>query len=229
MQDYRFIGQQPDIRWWESDYGRWTDFSRPTVIVEPGRFFIAGIRSKRTDSKGAGIHYALLGDIESSGGGARTKGSDIAARLSWWACNQFEIEATTNITGIGEFLDEISEENWAAAGRGEEAARKDVDRKLASLVSTIPAVKGDPSHKKWVGKPDQVGFQELARMAAKVVAGSGPKFGVAAYLNLASPGELKSLMDGHQHVVILCRGEQLSPKSDAPHSGGRSLPWPSLR
>lgn len=223
MQDYRFVGEQPD-RWWESGYGRWTDFSRPTLIVEPGRFFIAGIRSKRTDSKGAGIHYALLGDIESPGGGARTKGCDLAARLIWLACNQFEIEATTSATAIGEFLDEVSEENWAAAGRGEEAARKEVDRKLASLVSTIPAVKGQPSCESWVGEPDQVGFQELARMAAKVVAGPKLQFGRAVYLNLASPEELKGIMKDRPHVVILCRGEQHLPKSDAPHRGGRSLP-----
>ena len=212
VQDYRFVGAQPADRWWEARYGRWTDFSRPTVIVEPGQFFISGIASTRTDSKGSGIHYALLGEFTTP------EGASAAARLVTWVCEQ--LPGTPRLPEVGERLDQVSEEIWAAAMNSEPKAKEEVASVLASLlarpVDTDPA---PPRYEEWVCEAGTVGFKELAITAGLVMA---KKAGLAAYLNLASADELSSLRSRDKPLGLVCREGPDRPKPFASHCGGRS-------
>jgi hypothetical protein len=212
VQDYWFIGGYEDERWWEKCYGRWTDFSRPTLIVEPNRFFVAGIASRRTDSKGAGIHYAVLGKIESP------EGASAATGLISWVCEQ--LSHSKQFPDLGKRLDQIGEETWAAAVNGEALAAEEVAGVLSSLMAERDALAEPLVHREeaWVCGPNELGFRELARTAASVISN---KMGLAAYLNLASPDELTSLQSKAGPVGLVCRGGQHSPKPLAPQFGGR--------
>ena len=212
VQDYRFVGEQPETRWWEAGYGRWTDFSRPTVIVESNRLFIAGIGSGRTDSKGAGIHYALLGEFTTP------VGAQAAARLVASVCAQ--LSSKTRLAELGERLDQLDEDTWAAAINGEQKAVEGV----ASVLASLPVASGEadplrPRYQAWICEAGTPGFMELARTAALV---AEKKAGVAVYLNLASAEELHSFGHKGEAVGVVCREGPDRPKPFAPLSGGRS-------
>jgi len=212
--DYRFVGTaaQPE-RWWEKPYGRWTDFSRPTILVEPGRFFVSGISSRRrTDSKGARIHYALLAEVT-------REGCVLAAQVLAWLCEVRQ--RTGSLEEVGERLDALDEEAWSAAVQGDpaavhriEAAVIDLARQNAHALEPVLAPRRFP-----LAAEDPRAFVQLAAVAAEVVALEAGREECAVYLNLASSSELDQL-NRCKGSAIVCRELDKPPKPSRPLLAG---------
>lgn len=205
--DYRFVGAAAPERWWEKSYGPWTDFARPTILVEADRFFVSGIVSGRTDSKGTRIHYALHGEV---GPEAR----DVAARALAHLCRVRG--RTGSLEEAGLQLDRFGEELWTAAVQGEPEAVRRIDAKVAEWLATLDeaAVAAQAPGRSWVREPDEDAFEQLAATAAAVLAAQPGAPRRAVYLNLASSSELRDLE--RIGAGIVCREVDRRPKSLRP-------------
>ncbi|MPQ55146.1 hypothetical protein [Duganella sp. FT27W] len=211
--DYRFVGRgQPPERWWEKNYGRWTDFSRPTILVEPGKIFVSGIASARTDSKGARIHYALHVMVQPDG-------QALAAQLLAWLCNIRQ--RSGSFEDAGKYLDTLGEDAWSAAVQGE---NDEIDEAVMAVLLDIPLQPDNglaPSP--FVADIDSTrAFTRLAAMAAMVVALKPGGLERAVYLNLASSSELAALVQ-HDGCAIVCRKVDTLPKPARPFLAGAAV------
>lgn len=211
--DYRFVGAaEPPLRWWEKNYGRWTDFSRPTILVEPDRFFVSGIGSARTDSKGARIHYAIHGWVE-------PEGRALAAQVLAWLCEVRQ--RTGSLDEAGTYLDSLGDDVWSAAVQGEAGT---IDAAVMDLLRDSPRQpKADPVPQRFLFPADDPeAFACLAGVAAEVLAPEPGRLERAVYLNLASSSELQSLLR-HNRSVIVCREVDTRPKSLRPLLAGAAV------
>lgn len=212
--DYRFIGTMPPPeRWWEEFYGRWTDFSRPTILVEPGKFFVSGVSSKhRTDSKGARVHYALHVKVESEG---RT----LAAQVLAWLCEVRQ--RTGSLEEVGERLDKLGEDAWSAAVRGERGAVEEIVANVTDMLQKSPyRPESNVALQSFLLDADQAqAFARLATAAAAVVALEPRRPERAVYLNLASASELTPLLK-HGRSAVVCREIDARPKFSRPLLAG---------
>ncbi|WP_312183442.1 hypothetical protein [Massilia timonae] len=214
VHDYRFVAAtQPTERWWEKNYGRWTDFSRPTILVEPGRFFVSGIVSQRTDSRGARIHYAFDARVE-------PEGRALAARVLAWLCKVRQGSGSLEAVGIR--LDELGDDTWSAAVQGEQAAVERVDAAIMSLLQEAPmqAETVVAPQAFLLAASEQDAFARLGEMAAAVVALEPARWKRAVYLNLASSSELAELRD---RSAIVCREIVPDPKTLRPLLAGAAV------
>lgn len=222
VHDYVFIGGTRTGRWWEETYGRLTDFSRPTIIVEKNRLFISGIESGRTDSKGAGIHYAILGEFDDPDGATQATG------LIGRACD--ELDRTERFQELGAELDKFGEERWSAAVNGDGGARNEVLGELISLLresASATCSRDTPTASRWVRSlKERDAFKELARTAAVVVNPGTREEGLAAYLNLASTMDLSTIQRRPGPSGIVCRRGATGPKPSPPSAGGYVSQWP---
>jgi len=214
--DYRFVGAaQPSERWWEKAYGRWTDFSRLTILVEPGRFFVSGIGYKRTDSKGARIHYALNARVE-------PEGRALAAQMLAWLCEVRQ--RTGSLDEVGARLDALGEDVWSAALQGNQAAIDRVDAGVMNLLQESPRQTDQRAAPQpfLLAAADPQAFARLGALAAAVVAlePGGPER--AVYLNLASSSELAPLLQ-HGASAVVCREIDTRPKSSRPLLAGAAV------
>jgi hypothetical protein len=212
--DYRFIGKQQPERWWEETYGSWTDFSRPTVIVESDRFFIAGIPSAmRTDSKGAGIHYAIVAEIESEQ--ARMWASAAARQF----CEQ--VGCQNGWRNVGKKLDVVNEETWVAAAKGDDLAAQGI---VAAVIELLTAASPDRQYPRvtasWSSGQGEENFRRLGETAAAIVQHAHGS-GLAAFLNLASADDKDSIFRRRHPVALVYPGEDPSPKAVAPVPGAK--------
>lgn len=216
VHDYRFIGScQPVDRWWEEQYGSWTDFSRPTILVEPGRFFVSGIRSARTDSKGARIHYALLCQVEADG-------LSLAAKALSWLCAILAETNSLELAGI--CLDKLGDEAWSAAVQGASGADDTINAGLVRLLEQCPDLPNDGLFPQPFVLPvqNQEAFKKLAHMAAEVIGLEPGQKECAVYLNLASSSELRRLSN-HRRSAIVCREVDTAPKRVRPLLAGATI------
>lgn len=213
--DYRFVGTTQPERWWEKTYGRWTDFSRPTILVEPGRFFVSGIGSQRTDSKGARIHYAINARVE-------PEGRALAAQVLAWLCKVRQ--STGSLDAVGKRLDELGEDTWSAAMQGEPAAVEAVDAAVMSLLQETPlqAEVGGAPHAFVLAASHPRAFARLGDMAAAVVALEPGRQERAVYVNLASSSELAEL-ERRGDSAIVCREIDSRPKPVRPLLAGAAV------
>lgn len=213
--DYRFVGaaRRPE-RWWEENYGRWTDFSRPTILVEPGKFFVSGIASRRTDSKGARIHYALHVMVE-------PEGRALAAKVVAWLCN---MQRSGSLDTLGECLDGLGEDAWSAAVQGEQTAVDTVNEGVVRMFQEhSPALEtAAPLQPFLQCAGDPGAFAQLAAMAATVVALEPGRQARALYLNLASSSELEELRQRGTSAIV-CREIDRDPKSARPLLAGAAV------
>lgn len=202
--DYRFVApEQPRDRWWETGYGRWTDFARPTILAEPRNFFVSGISSGRTDSRGARIHYALLGEVDS-------EGCELAGKVLAYLCEL--LGRTGSLDEAGARLDALSEDNWTAALHDDPAAVSQVDRGLMDVLLEWAghAKSGPTSDQFLLSAAEPQAFARLAGAAAGVVTLEKGRPERALYLNLASSSELAQLEQ--QGSGIVCREVDRDPK-----------------
>jgi len=210
--DYRFIDTSPPERWWEESYGRWTDFSRPTILVEPAKFFVSGIGSKRTDSRGARIHYALHVKVEPEGRG-------LAAQVLAWLCEVRQ--RTGSLDEVGERLDELGEDAWSAAVQAEQGAAGQMVAAVMNVLQNSPRFpEADFALQRF---PLEAGHpRAFASLASAAVAVLGPEPGRperAVYLNLASSSELTALLK-HGRSAVVCREIDTRPKFSRPLLAG---------
>jgi hypothetical protein len=211
--DYRFVGTaEPPERWWEQTYGRWTDFSRPTILVEPGKFFVSGIGSARTDSKGARIHYALHARVEPEGGA-------LAAQVLAWLCEVRQ--RTGSLDEAGVYLDRLGDDAWSAAVQGKADT---IDAAVMDLLRDSPRQpETGPAPQPFLLPADHPqAFARLAAMAAEVLAPEPRRLERAVYLNLASSSELGPLLQ-HEGSAIVCREVDTRPKSSRPLLAGAAV------
>jgi hypothetical protein len=214
VHDYRFIGDDQPDRWWEQDYGRWTDFARPTILVEPGRFFVSGIASGRTDSRGAGIHFALLAEVDQEGGAP-------AAQVLAYLCDV--LRRTGSLKDAGARLDALGEDDWNAALQDDQAALGRISSGLMGVLGEWAgqAESGPAPGRFWLSKAGPQAFALLADTAAAVVGLDRRRPERALYLNLASSSELAHLAcDGSG---IVCREVDRHPKPRRPLLTGAAL------
>jgi hypothetical protein len=213
--DYRFIGDNmPQDRWWEKNYGRWTDFARPTILVEPGRFFVSGIVSTRTDSRGAGIHVALLAEVD-------PEGTALAAQVLAHLCDV--LRRTGSLKDAGTRLDALGEDDWNAALQDDPAA---VVRISSDLMCALEEWAGQAEFGPapgpfWLSKADPQAFAVLADTAAAVIQLDRRRPERALYLNLASSSELAQLVRDGSGIV--CREVDRLPKPRRPLLTGAAL------
>jgi hypothetical protein len=211
--DYRFVGAgEPPERWWEKNYGRWTDFSRPTILVEPGKFFVSGIGSARTDSKGARIHYAIHARIE-------PEGRALAAQVLAWLCEVRQ--RTKSLDEAGAYLDSLGDDVWSAAVQGEAGT---IDAAVMGLLRDSPRQPeaGRAPQRFLFPADDPEAFACLAGVAAEVLAPERGGLERAVYLNLASSSELQPLLR-QERSVIVCREVDTRPKSLRPLLAGAAV------
>lgn len=211
--DYRFVGTTPPPdRWWDKNYRGWTDFSRPTILVEPGRFFVSGIGSARTDSKGARIHYALHARVE-------PEGRALAAQMLAWLCEVRQ--RTGSLDEVGACLDKLGDDAWSAAVGGEHGQADGIDAAVMDLLRDIPRQPetGDALESFLCAVDDPAAFAKLGAMAAAVVALEPGRLERAVYLNLAPSSELVPLLQ-QQKSAIVCREIDTLPKSSRPLLAG---------
>lgn len=213
VRDYRFVGdgQQPE-RWWETNYGRWTDFARPTILVEPGKFFVSGIGSTRTDSKGARIHYALHVRVA-------PEGSTLAAQVLAWICDV--LQHTGSLDDVGKYFDTLGEDVWSKAVQGE---AEGIEATVTALLRDTPLLQeNDRAPQPFLREGDRLdAFSMLAAMAAMVVALDPGRAERAVFLNLASSSELgPPLQQGRDAIV--CRKVDTRPKTWRPSLAGAAV------
>lgn len=211
--DYRFVGAaEPPLRWWEKNYGRWTDFSRPTILVEPDRFFVSGIGSARTDSKGARIHYALHARVE-------PEGRALAAQVLAWLC---EVRQRTGLLDeAGACLDSLGEDVWSAAVQGEGGT---IDAALMDLLRDSPRQpEAGPVSRPFLRAADAPdAFVGLAAMATEVLTSEPGRLKRAVYLNLASSSELRPGLRPEESAIV-CREVDTRPKFLRPLLAGAAV------
>lgn len=212
--DYRFIGTTPPPeRWWEENYGRWTDFSRPTILVEPGRFFVSGIGSRhRTDSKGARVHYALHVQVE-------PEGRALAAQVLAWLCDVRQ--RTGSLDEVGERLDELGDGAWSTAVQAEQGAAGEMVAAVMNVLQNSPRrPEADVALQRFpleAGHPHA--FASLASAAVAVLGLEPGRPERAVYLNLASSSELTALLK-HGRSAVVCREVDVRPKFSRPLLAG---------
>jgi hypothetical protein len=209
--DYRFVGTAPPPeRWWEKNYGRWTDFSRPTILVEPDKFFVSGIGSVRTDSKGARIHYALH---------AESEGRALAAQVLAWLCEVRQ--RTGSLDEAGAYLDSLGEDAWSAAVQGEAGT---IDAAVIGLLRDSPRQpEAGPVSQPFLRAADAPeAFVGLAAMAAEVLTSEPGRLKRAVYLNLASSSELRPGLRPEESAIV-CREVDTRPKSLRPLLAGAAV------
>lgn len=185
--DYAFIGAGPPESWWMR-WGEWTRFEDPTVIVEAGRFFVSGIRSKsRKDRVETPIRYSIAGQLRTP------EESERAIKLL-----EAVIPSLADDDGLGAIawrLDDIDDTLYESAlSKKPEglAASDEVNRKLLELVDKLPGPgsgDGQPMSGRWHCRLSAEACEHLLTEARRVFGQSGDT-GVAAYLNLAGPEDL---------------------------------------
>ena len=211
--DYRFVGTAPPPeRWWEKNYGRWTDFSRPTILVEPVKFFVSGIGSARTDSKGARIHYAIHGWVEA-------EGRALAAQVLAWLCEVRQ--RTGSLDEAGAYLDSLGDDVWSAAVQGDAGT---IDAAVMDLLRDSPRQpEAGPVSQPFLRAADHPGaFSGLSAMATEVLTPEPGRLKRAVYLNLASSSELRPRLHPEESAIV-CREVDTRPKSLRPLLAGAAV------
>jgi hypothetical protein len=116
-EDYDFLGNTTE-HWWSTNYGRFTDPEKVTVIIETEpkqpwrwRVYIGGIPSKRRDRVGRSILYAFTADGKDNDSNNHDK--DVLSLLNFLLddCDNKE-SIQKKIDTLGERFDEVFPQNF---------------------------------------------------------------------------------------------------------------------
>lgn len=232
---YRFLGTEPKNAWW-GDYGRFTAFEYPTILVESDanewRVFLSGIPSNRVDATGTTNRCTIV--IES----AHPAGEDtelVVRLVSTWLGDNTDQRSEVSLQHVldAEFPDEVVAQFYEQ--HGEETQRKVADKvqqALQALKMPVEPIKSADSMSSWIApvraEEGRAGFVDRVRTLL-----DGNQ-GRAILVNLTSdPRAFGPARPPKGNLVVLAVDEtkKLENKlTDLPETeSAKKAPWPPAR